>query len=381
MQTRTNVYRSQRWLGLPVAALVLGVVGTLVSGGAALASNPNEDGMALYPLPFVAPVTVDAPALRDTCLCLDLVFVVDVTGSMGGALQNVQAGLAAILNLAENTCGSVHSAVITVRDDITVDQPLTANLTDVSNAIAALVPFGGAGEPEDTDEALREAVSLAGASGVCTVNKPLGDFDPAAYRPGCCRVVILVTDARPAGCDDLFQLGVDDVNAHNVAVQATLIGAKIGAVFVPTFGDPTGEIVPIMTDYATTTGGVYGMTAADGTGTAEAIQNIILSCAGAGELEACCTPDGDCVMVLSGQCEGLGGIAHPGETCTPPDNPCGVVPRGACCLPDGTCVVTYGDVCADNGGTYYGDGSGCDPYPCITPTKPSTWGQIKANFR
>ncbi len=74
------------------------------------------------------------------------------------------------------------------------------------------------------------------------------------FRPAAVKIVVLVTDAPPAGCDDNFVLTVDDVQAHNVALAAQAASIRIAAVFVPTGGvDPT--IAAIMQDYSSTTSG------------------------------------------------------------------------------------------------------------------------------
>jgi uncharacterized protein YegL len=242
-----------------------------------------------------------APAQADTCVCLDLVLVIDDTGSMGGAINNVKAEIVNILGLADSICGDVQAGLVTFKDDVEVDVPMTANLASVAAAVNALVATGGAQLPEASDEALREVVDLGGTS--CTLT---GDFDPGDFREDCCKVVILVTDAEPGGCDDTYTAGVDDVNAHNVALLAAASGIHFGAVFVPTGGDPNGTIVPVMADYAATTGGVFGQTAADGSGTAAAIQQILLDCIGTIRTELCCI-DGTCVEVLEGSCEASGG--------------------------------------------------------------------------
>ncbi|MBM3317605.1 MAG: VWA domain-containing protein [Candidatus Eisenbacteria bacterium] len=266
-------------------------------------------------------------ASRDSCECLDLVLVIDDTGSMGGAISNVQAGLLDILDLATSTCGDVRAGLVTFKDDVEVDVPLTANLNLVINAVNALYADGGANEPEASDEALREVFT----STVCPLT---GDFDPSAWRDGCCKVTILVTDANPGGCDDMFIQGIDDVNAHNRALDAAAMGIQIGAVFVPTWGDPYNTITPIMLDYAATTNGVFGQTAWDGSGTADAIEQVILNCIGASATELCCLPDGQCVRLLEGDCERLSGT-----------------------------VVDDCDECL------------------ATPADVETWGQIKARFR
>ena len=269
---------------------------------------------------------LNGSAERDSCDCLDLVLVIDDTGSMSGAIANVQAGMLDIIRLAEDTCNDVAAGLVTFKDEVEVDVALTSDLSLVTAAVNSLFAVGGDNEPEASDEALREVFT----STVCTL---IGDFDPDAWREGCCKVTILVTDARPGGCDDDYTDGVDDVNAHARALEAAGLDIAIGAVFVPTFGDPTGDITPIMVDYAATTGGVFGQTAADGGGTANAIEQIILNCVGEAATELCCTPAGDCVEVLEGNCETLGGY-----------------------------VVSDCEECE------------------TTPVEPSTWGRIKSVF-
>jgi len=58
-------------------------------------------------------------------------------------------------------------------------------------------------------------------------------------------------------------------------------------------------------------------------------------------------------------------------------------PTGACCIGDqGDCRMTYEDECGGLGGVYQGDHTICDPNPCFgVPTKSTTWGRIKGQFR
>lgn len=268
-------------------------------------AGQNDGDMVLGGWTPYAPGTIFAygdnrTVLPDTCECLDLVLVIDDTFSMSGAIANVQAGLLDIIDLATETCGDVRIGLVTFKDDVEVDMPLTSNINDVVNAVNALVALGGNFEPEASDEALREAFTAT----TCMLT---GDFDPGEWRDGCCKVAILVTDANPGGCDDAYVDGVDDVNAHDRALDAAVLGISIGAVFVPVFGDPGGTITPIMVDYAATTGGVFGQTASDGSGTAAAIEQVILNCIGTSQTELCCLPDGQCLLVLEGQCLELDG--------------------------------------------------------------------------
>jgi hypothetical protein len=54
----------------------------------------------------------------------------------------------------------------------------------------------------------------------------------------------------------------------------------------------------------------------------------------------------------------------------------------ACCFPDGRCEMHLPDECRRVGGTPQGEGTTCDWVYCMmNPTKPTTWGHIKAVFR
>lgn len=85
---------------------------------------------------------------------------------------------------------------------------------------------------------------------------------------------------------------------------------------------------------------------------------------------ACCFPDGSCMMLEQAECE-AGGYLFLGGPCDQAD--CPQPATGACCR-DEVCVdgITQ-DQCEADGGVYQGDGSTCDPDPCIpVPTREST---------
>jgi hypothetical protein len=95
---------------------------------------------------------------------------------------------------------------------------------------------------------------------------------------------------------------------------------------------------------------------------------------------ACCYPDGACLMVLQDACVAPG-VWYGGD-CSAVQ--CPVVHTGACCLANEVCEVLTPAACAALGGEYKGDDFPCAPVnPCIViiPTEPTSWGQIKANYR
>jgi len=226
-------------------------------------------------LAFGPLLTPSRPAAAQTKVCgpMDVAFIIDDTGSMGGAINNVKAGLAAILgDIATASAGDYRLSLVTFKDNITIHDNFAAgNAAAVGPDILGLTASGGGGEPEASDESLNTVINALPAAG-----RPQNvDFTPA-YRSGALKIAILVTDARPGGFDSTYTPGVDDVNAHTRALEAAAQSIKISAVHVPGGFDST--VTTIMQDYATTTGGVYTKTNPDGTGTGQAIKDIIEKC-------------------------------------------------------------------------------------------------------
>lgn len=91
---------------------------------------------------------------------------------------------------------------------------------------------------------------------------------------------------------------------------------------------------------------------------------------------ACCLPDGSCVMVDPLCCDEMGGAPSPigAQACMGDGNQNGIddaceqlVPE-ACCLPDGSCLMVPPAICIGQGGTPQGAGSICtQPTACCLP--------------
>lgn len=220
---------------------------------------------------------------------MDIAIALDDTGSMGGAIANVVGSLPTIIDQAQAASGpdgipdtaddDLRLGFITFKDDVTVQHKLTTNLAAVEVSIAAETASGGGGLPEASDEAKNTAINnLAARTG------QTGDFDEP-WRAGTVNILILITDAPPGGFDDVTD-PADVARMHDVAVTAAGLGIRISDVFVPTSGDYAGQAA-ILTDDATTSGGVFITTAADGTGTADAILAIIETCGTANEEPDC----------------------------------------------------------------------------------------------
>jgi hypothetical protein len=214
------------------------------------------------------------------CGCVDLVFVADDSGSMGGAQNNIKSAMPAIIAAAQAASGSnLRLGVVsfpnvagTTNDGVTVRQAFTTDTTLINNAIQALTATGGNGEPESSDAALQYVVTGTTDTGCTISNTPLG-----SYRSGCTKIAAIFTDAHPGGCSDSFSNGVDDVHAALVAADAAAAGVRIASIFIPGEPDPSRtEVRHIMQNYATISGGTFTETSSDGTGAAQGILNIII---------------------------------------------------------------------------------------------------------
>ena len=110
---------------------------------------------------------------------MDLTFIVDTTGSMGGEINNVKTGLAAVIAEAQLasqgntlrlglisfdgfTSVNTFGAGTISQDFVRVHYPLTTNVAGVQAAIAgtALNIGFGQGGPEASDQAKATAINL-----------------------------------------------------------------------------------------------------------------------------------------------------------------------------------------------------------------------------
>ena len=121
---------------------------------------------------------------------MDIAFAIDITGSMGGALDNVKNELPEIITQAESaSSGDLRLGLLTFDDNVNILHELTSDTSSVENSINGLTVGGGGAEPEASDIAKDTAVNN------------LGSFDEP-WRSSAVKILVLITDAPPGGLND-----------------------------------------------------------------------------------------------------------------------------------------------------------------------------------
>lgn len=217
---------------------------------------------------------------KTKCDSTDVVFVIDDTYSLQGAIYDIKQELEVILDkIDEVSGGDFQIGLVTFKDFVEVDVDMNAapdpqtKKETVRERIRGLSAGAGAAGPEASDEALRTVIFGLRAQG----RSQTGDFNGRFTART--RMIVLVTDNLPGGFDDTYDESTDYPNAISMAQAALKADIKISAIYVPTsfFGLLPG-VESLMREYALITGGMFARVNASGQGTAEAIANIIETC-------------------------------------------------------------------------------------------------------
>jgi Ca-activated chloride channel family protein len=120
---------------------------------------------------------------------LDLVFLIDETGSMGRYIAQVQAHLLKLIETVRKSplCSHLRLGLVTFRDHPPQDNsfvtrvvPLTETVDDIAQGVKRMVADGGGDAPEAVTDGLMELLYLN-------------------WNPGSTRLVVMVGDAPPHG--------------------------------------------------------------------------------------------------------------------------------------------------------------------------------------
>ena len=225
-------------------------------------------------------VAQDASERSGKCKSTDLVFVIDDTFSLKGAIYDMKVESERLLDLLDQVSnGDFQVGLVTFKDFVEVDEDLNAAPSPaekkerIRRIIRSLSASAGAAGPEASDEALRTVIFGMPAEG----RQQTGDF--RGKFTGRTKIIVLITDNLPGGFDDTFKNGVDDRSAADMADAAYRREILISSIYVPTsFYGLIPQVEDIMRDYALITGGLFAKVQASGKGTADAIATIIDTC-------------------------------------------------------------------------------------------------------
>lgn len=228
----------------------------------------------------------------------DIFFLVDTTGSMGAAINNVTSSLSTTIVPAIDD--AIADAVMGVGDyrDFPVDpfgsttdwsfrvrQTMTSDVPAVQAALRTMRAGGGADEPESTTEGLFRAVSGSGCA---------DGFGEACFRETSHPIVVLVTDANFHNGPDGHEYGaavpeargwtetLAALNAANVKV----VGVAVNSVPFPLPITPPPESRDDLEDLARATSsrssaGALTVSTADGGAVSASVVDGIVDLVGA----------------------------------------------------------------------------------------------------
>jgi len=206
------------------------------------------------------------------CGCLDVVFVVDDTGSMGGAIASVRSNLGNIIDTAMAVSGGdLKMGLVTFKDDVQVDCPLTANLAKVESAVMGLSASGGGDGPEASTEALQLVIDGMTSDFRCAAAAgSVGEF-----RGECIKWIIFVTDQIAGACQGPGR-APSFPSPSSIADSAVAKDIVINALQVSSASSVEAQLKT----YTDATGGIFG-----NVGSGSTISTVIVEI-----LESCTAP-------------------------------------------------------------------------------------------
>ena len=181
------------------------------------------------------------------CAVADVLFLVDVTGSMGGVIAALRDQLRTeIAPALDRSIGDLRMAVASFQDFPTypygdasdvpfqIRQRSTSDVLAVQSAIDGLFASGGGDGPEAGTEALYQAVTSSGLAGlVPPASCGVGGVGQACFRTGATPIIVLITDVMTHNGPDGSEPYSSVAGAHTYAeALSALLAANARVVGV-----------------------------------------------------------------------------------------------------------------------------------------------------
>lgn len=187
----------------------------------------------------------------------DVAFVMDTTGSMSSAINNLKSALqGTLMTQLQAAIPNVGLAVVDYRDfgdawTVKVNQVVTTNLALAKSAVAPMSAGGGGDTPEAAIAAMQYTLTGQANTGIAAhSNSVPGTFGGVDFRSGSVPVVVNITDAdwhSPSGNATMATLKTAFSNAKakfvNIAESSLTFGTGPEAK-ADELSDATGSNVP-----------------------------------------------------------------------------------------------------------------------------------------
>lgn len=196
-----------------------------------------------------------APGAFDTNSDIDVVFVVDTTGSMWDEIAQVRTDLTELVDQLANTTDSYRVAVVSYRDypertddsidyPSRVDQTFTDDLGLIQAAINSLTAEGGGDAPETVFSGIQAAIELPWRAGVTKIAIVIGDAPALSPEP----ISNLTTSqivANSIAVDPVQVVGVDVAALNSNGALGEIVNGTGGSIISGT-SDLTDAILTIL---------------------------------------------------------------------------------------------------------------------------------------
>lgn len=188
----------------------------------------------------------------------DVAFVMDTTGSMTSAINNLKSALqGTLMTQLQAAIPNVGLAVVDYKDfgdawAVKVNQVVTTNLTLAKNGVAPMSASGGGDTPEAAIAAMQYTLTGQANNGIAAhSNTTPGTFGGVDFRSGSVPVVVNITDADwhdPSGNATMASLKTAFANAKakfvNIAEQGSFSFGAAPEAQANELSDATGSNVP-----------------------------------------------------------------------------------------------------------------------------------------
>jgi len=218
------------------------------------------------------------------CGPMDVVFIIDNSGSMQPVIDQVKTQVGKIADAVTTASGGDYQfGLVTMpANDVNIALDMTAkNRADLDKAVQAMTTVSSAGLGIAYDEALDAVLNHLGPR-KGSIGQQTGTFT-ANFRPNATKIIMIITDTNPQGFDSDYLTHPD--HAYAMASEANSMGILIAGIFVPD-GGGTNQTVdePILQNVAAITGGAFEETASDASDLSNVIINVVDACGTGGAL-------------------------------------------------------------------------------------------------